>query len=156
MVPYGRIEGVLKVIKRDHQRIVALLASLVSQPDPLLRWEIFDDLRRLLDAHARAERAAFYPLFGNDRLWPSALGSDDQHAAIQSIVDELAASRPFTTAWYELSRELRQQVEAHIASEEGALFEVAYTSQQPATLRALGELMLQVHRGDGVQPRLFA
>jgi len=147
MAPYSRIEGVLHVIKRDHQRIVALLASLVSQPDPLLRWEIFDDLRRLLDAHARAERAAFYPLFGNDRLWSSALSADHEHGAIQAIVDELAASRPLTTAWYELSRQLRHQVESHLASEESCLFDALRTSEQPATLRMLGERMLQIHRG---------
>jgi hypothetical protein len=147
MVPYTRLEGVLRVVKRDHQRVVGLLASLVSQADPILRWEIFDDLRRTLDAHARAERAAFYPLFDSDRLLPSALKADDEHGEIDAITDELAATRPSAASWYELSKQLRQRVEAHLASEEGALFEAAHAMLPATTLRRLGDHMLQV-RGD--------
>jgi len=146
MVPYGRLEGVLRVVKRDHQRVVALLASLVTQADPILRWEIFDDLRRTLNAHARAERAAFYPLFDSDRLLPSALKADDEHSVIAAITDELAATRPFAASWYELSKQLREQVELHFASEEGALFEAAHTLLPATTLRRVGDQMLQVRR----------
>jgi hypothetical protein len=142
MGAHSRLEGVLRAVKRDHERLVALLASLVSQADPVVRWEIFDDLRRTLDAHTRAERLALFPLFDGDHRLPSAAKADDAHREIDAIVDELAATRPFAATWYELSNQLRQQVEAHFASEEGALFEAGHALLPANALRQVGNRLV--------------
>jgi hypothetical protein len=106
------------LIRKDHRKMIALLAQIISLSDRAQAVAALEDFKMLLRDHERVEADALYPTFAFDTL-PSDIAV--AHASIRCAVDDLEGTEPDASGWWEAVVCLRQSVERHIVEEETAL-----------------------------------
>jgi hemerythrin superfamily protein len=119
---------IYSLIKKDHQEVASLFRRLkAAEGFAETSEQLFAQLREELELHTHAEERVWYPALreaeGRQELVEEAL---DDHALVQDLLDELAASPLNEAAWHEKLKVLAEHVEDHIEEEESDLFDVAY------------------------------
>jgi len=130
---------IYSLIKKDHREIANLFRRLqAAEGFSETSEQLFAQLREELELHAYAEEQAWYPALreakGTQELVEEAL---NDHALVQDLLDELAASHMDDEAWNEKLEVLEEHVEYHIEEEEGDIFDVArqlFSVEQAAEL----------------------
>ena len=141
---------IYSLIKRDHQEVASLFRRLkAAEGFSETSEQLFAQLREELELHAHAEERVWYAALreaeGTQELVQEAL---DDHASVQDLLDELAASRMDDEAWNEKLEVLGGHVEDHIAAEEGDIFDVArqlFSATQAAELAQRWQIAKQEH-----------
>jgi hemerythrin superfamily protein len=130
---------IYSLMKKDHDEVAGLFRRLkAAEGFTETAEQLSAQLREALELHAYAEERVFYPTLqqaeGTQELVEEAL---DDHALVQTLLDELAMSRMDSEAWHEKLEALEEHVEDHIEEEESDIFDVArqlFTAAQEAEL----------------------
>ena len=111
--------------------------------------QLFAQLREDLELHVHAEERVLYPALreaeGTQELVEEAL---EDHALVQDLLDELAASHMDDEAWNEKLELLGEYVEDHVEEEEGDIFDMArqlFSAEQAAELAQRWQTAKQEH-----------
>jgi hemerythrin-like domain-containing protein len=130
---------IYSLIKKDHEEIAGLFRRLKAA----------EGFIETSEHHAHAAERVWYPALqeaeGTQELVEEAL---DDHALIQELLDELAASHLGDEAWYEKLEVLEEHVEGHIEDEEDDIFDVAhqlFSAAQAAELAQCWQTAKQEH-----------
>jgi iron-sulfur cluster repair protein YtfE (RIC family) len=132
---------IYSLIKKDHEEIAGLFRRLkAAEGFAETSEQLFAQLREELELHAHAAERVWYPALqeaeGTQELVEEAR---DDHALIQELLDELAASHLGDEAWYEKLEVLEEHVEGHVEDEEGDIFDVAHQLFSVAQAAELGQ-----------------
>ena len=141
---------IYSLIKKDHQEVAHLFRRLkAAEGFAETSEQLFAQLREELELHAHAEERVWYPALreaeGTQELVEEAL---DDHALVQDLLEELAASRMDDAAWHEKLEVLEEYVAEHIEEEERNIFDVArqlFNAEQAAELAQHWQTAKQEH-----------
>ena len=141
---------IYSLIKKDHQEVASFFRRLkAAEGFSETSEQLFAQLREDLELHAHAEERVWYPALqeakGTQGLVEEAL---NDHALVQDLLDELAASHMGDEAWNEKLEVLEEHVEHHIEEEEGDIFDVArqlFSVEQAAELVRRWQMAKQEH-----------
>ena len=110
-------------LKRDHDKHRALLEKLSGAAEPTERRELFEALRKELQAHAAAEEESLYAtMLGNPDLRDEARHSVSEHKEIDDKLGELMEADEASAEWESSFGELRHRYLHHIEEEEDEMF----------------------------------
>jgi hemerythrin superfamily protein len=111
-------------LKADHDKHRALLAQLgETQGNSQERQELFEALRKELQAHAAAEEESLYAtMLGNPDLRDEARHSVSEHKEIDDYLGELFEMDMGSSAWLTKFKEMRHRYLHHIDEEEEEMF----------------------------------
>lgn len=129
---------IFEVLKQDHDRHRQMLAQLgETQGDSPERRELFEALRRELQAHAAAEEETLYStMLAKPDLRDDARHSVSEHKEIDDFLGELVETGMSSPAWLVKFKEMRHRYLHHIDEEEEEMFpEAAETLSDEAEAR---------------------
>jgi hemerythrin superfamily protein len=114
-------------LKSDHDRHRKLLEQLgETSGDSEERRELFEELRRELQAHAAAEEESLYaPMLACPDLRDEARHSVSEHKEIDDFLGDLVETDMSSGAWLTRFREMRHRYLHHIDEEEEEMFPAA-------------------------------
>ena len=133
---------VLKLLKKDHSSINSLFNKFTrtgkSSHDK--RTEVFEQIRRELQIHARAEEEIFYPAikaFNGEsrRLISEAL---KEHRQIEELLTQISRLKASDRNFDEKIETLYESVDHHIVEEEGEIFRFAEENCSQEQLEEMG------------------
>lgn len=120
-------ETIFEALRADHviqRRLADLLIK--TEGDSEGRVELFQRLRRELEAHADAEERFFYvPLMEHDLTQEKARHSVAEHKELDDYVEELEEIDRSSSAWISTAKKLAERLEHHLDEEEHEVFQVA-------------------------------
>ena len=114
-------------LKADHNRHRELLerigdTSLLGTQ----RAELFEELRKELQAHAAAEEESLYAtMLANPELRDEARHSVSEHKEVDDLLGELDKMSTHDPRWYLKFKQMRHRYEHHIQEEEEEMFPAA-------------------------------
>lgn len=122
-------------LKADHDRHRELLEKLgETQGDSEERRELFEELRKELQAHAAAEEESLYAtMLGDPDLRDEARHSVAEHKEIDDYLGELINTEMGSGAWLSKFKEMRHRYLHHIDEEEEEMFPEADKELDRAT-----------------------
>lgn len=119
-------------LKRDHDKHRELLEKLSETDSGDERRDLFEELRKELQAHAAAEEESLYStMLGNPDLRDEARHSVSEHKEIDDKLGELLEADENSDAWEETFGELRHRYLHHIDEEEEEMFPKADEELSP-------------------------
>jgi len=127
------------LIKQDHEAIAGLFRRLqAAEGFTETAEQLFAQLREEFELHAYAAEQVLYPALRAAEGAPALVQrARDNHALIQTLLDELAVLHMDDTTWYEKLGGLAEYAKAHIEAEEGDIFNVARQRLSAAQTTAL-------------------
>jgi hemerythrin superfamily protein len=121
-------------LKRDHDKHRTLLSKLSEADEPEQRRDLFEELRKELQAHAAAEEESLYAtMLGNPELRDEARHSVSEHKELDDKLGELLDVDEASSAWDQAFGELQHRYLHHIDEEEDEMFPKAGDVLDPAT-----------------------
>jgi hypothetical protein len=97
-----------------------LLASKTATEE---RKQVFEELKRELQAHETAEERCFYvPLFEFDQSVDLSRHAIAEHHVMDEMVEHLEQLDPHAAEWHECCRKLCDKIEHHLGEEEDKFF----------------------------------
>jgi len=133
----------LKLLKKDHSAVQSLFGKLerTGKGAHEKKNEVFAQIRRELQLHARAEEEIFYPALkafnGEGRnLVSEAL---KQHRDIDQLLHQISRLKPTDRNFEEKIETLIETFEHHVEEEEGEIFRFAEEKCSSEQLEDLGE-----------------
>lgn len=128
-------------LKRDHDKHRALLEKLSKTDSKDQRHDLFETLRKELQAHAAAEEESLYAtMLGNPELRDEARHSVSEHKEIDDKLGELLEADEATPEWKKAFGELHHRYLHHIDEEEEEMFPKADEELSPQTEKRLAEV----------------
>ncbi len=120
-------ETIFEALRDDHETQRTLVSILVeTHGESEGRRELFDKLRRELEAHAAAEERFFYvPLMESDVTQEQARHSVAEHKELDDYVEQLEGYDMTAPQWLITARELAERLIHHLDEEETEVFPVA-------------------------------
>lgn len=114
-------------LKQDHDRQRELLAQIAETSDGSAeRRDLFETLRKELQAHAAAEEESLYAtMLANPDLRDDARHSVSEHKEVDDFLGELVEIDIESSAWMRKFKEMRHRYEHHIDEEEEEMFPAA-------------------------------
>lgn len=110
-------------LKADHDRHREMLTKLGEATDAGLRADLFEELRKELQAHAAAEEESLYAtMLGNPDLRDEARHSVSEHKEVDDYLGELIKLDPASSEWTETFEKMRHRYLHHIDEEEEDMF----------------------------------
>ena len=133
---------VFTVLRQDHQTVSSLFKKIethVGKSDSTERRELFRRLQAELDLHAKVEDLHVYRVFQQaESTRDGAAQALEAHRKIKTLLNELAVATTYDFRWVSRLKELRQEVEQHVAAEEQDLFTKARDLLTPQEAEELG------------------
>ena len=118
---------IFDALRADHETqrtLVDLLTKTTGDSDG--RTELFDRLKRELEAHAGAEERHFYvPLMEFDATQEKARHSVAEHKELDDFIEQLDGYDPGSSQWLQTARELAHRLTHHLDEEEHEVFQMA-------------------------------
>ena len=114
-------------LKADHDRHRDLIARIedTSRKDEERR-ELFEELRKELQAHAAAEEEALYSvMLANPELRDEARHSVSEHKEVDDLLGELTDKDSSSLFWMSKFKSMRERYLHHIEEEEEEMFPAA-------------------------------
>jgi hemerythrin superfamily protein len=110
-------------LKADHDRHREMLTKLGDATDATQRGDLFEELRKELQAHAAAEEESLYAtMLGNPDLRDEARHSVSEHKEVDDYLGELVKLDPASSEWTETFEKMRHRYLHHIDEEEEDMF----------------------------------
>lgn len=130
---------IFKVLKQDHDRQRRMLEQLCGTDDGSAeRRELFEELRRELQAHAAAEEETLYAtMLAEPDLRDDARHSVSEHKEIDDYLGELVQIDMDSEGWMAKFEEMRHRYLHHIDEEEEDMFPTAAKALSDETERQL-------------------
>lgn len=110
------------LLTEDHQTVAQLFADIANST-PEQKQELFDALHAALEEHSRIEEAYLYPILEKEETThATALEAEAEHAAVKTLLSEVATLDPSDETWDAKLLEIQNAVEQHVHEEETILF----------------------------------
>ncbi len=132
---------IFDALRDDHDTQRTLLARLLdTQGDSDARQELYDRLKRELEAHAAAEERYFYvPLMESDVTQDKARHSVAEHKELDDFLERLDGYRMEGSQWIQTARDLGERLTHHLDEEEHEVFQLAGRELDAAAKQSLGD-----------------
>jgi len=131
-----------KLLEHDHDEVRGLFSRMDASKDPAKRHEIFDELHRALDAHARIEEEQFYPMVEKlPDMCALVVEARKEHDLFKNVLRDVAALKVTDPNFAPKLKVLRETVEHHVDEEETNMFPKVEKLCDKATLDNLGARM---------------
>jgi hemerythrin superfamily protein len=120
--------NVFKILKKDHSSVKSLFNkfSRIGKSSHDKRGELFEQIRRELQIHSRAEEEIFYPAVKaingtkSRQLVSEAL---KEHREVDELLTQISRLKPTDKNFEEKIETLFENVDHHIEEEEGEIFQ---------------------------------
>jgi hemerythrin superfamily protein len=118
---------IFEALRADHDTQRTLIDLVTkTEGDSEGRRELFERLRRAMEAHASAEERFFYvPLMEHDVTQSHARHSVAEHKELDDFLEQLEGYDMSAPQWLLTARELSERLLHHLAEEEKEIFPVA-------------------------------
>lgn len=132
-------------LRQDHDRQRELLDRIAdTSGDTPERRELFETLRKELQAHAAAEEETLYAtMLGRPDLRDSARHSVSEHKEVDDMLGELVDTDMGSGAWLTKFKEMKDRYLHHIDEEEEEMFPEAAEGLSDAETEKLGRIFEQ-------------
>jgi hemerythrin superfamily protein len=123
----GQSRDAIAMLKADHHKMHRLFVEYQAAMDRATQRSVANLVFVELETHAQLEEHVFYPAVKEKTEEGPGLvkGSLEEHQTMKQLIQELRDMGPDTKAFEAKFRELRRNVEHHVAAEEAALFPLA-------------------------------
>ena len=144
-----RATDAITVLKDDHKKVKALLASLekTTERGAERRTKLLQQIEAEINVHATIEEEIFYPAYreavkkkDDIELYREAL---EEHHVVDLVMPELKASDPAGEIFGAKATVLKELIEHHAGEEEKEMFKKARAAMDKAELLDLGSRMLE-------------
>ena len=118
---------IFEALRSDHET-QRTLVDLVTKTtgDSEGRQELWDRLKRELEAHAGAEERYFYvPLMEHDLTQDKARHSVSEHKELDDFIEKLDEYDMGGSQWLQTAEELKHRLIHHLDEEEHEIFQIA-------------------------------
>jgi len=131
----------LELLKQDHQKVKELLEEAEATEDGKEQKEIFKQIKKELETHARIEETVFYPAMEkHEELKDIVLESYEEHKQIKTLLREMEDLVSDSEKFEPKLQVLMENVEHHAEEEEeGKLFPKIRDLLDDAALEQLGQ-----------------
>jgi hemerythrin superfamily protein len=134
----------LNILKKDHSTVRSLFNkySRAGKASHEKKLEIFEQMRRELQIHTRAEQEIFYPAIkamnGTEsrKLMTDAL---NEHKQVDELLTQISRLKPSDTNFDESIETLFEYVDHHIEHEEGEIFQFVAENYSEEELSDIGK-----------------
>jgi hemerythrin superfamily protein len=133
---------VLKLLRKDHSTVQSLFSRFerVSKSAHEKKNELFAEIRREIQLHAKAEEEIFYPAVkafnGEGRMLISE--ALKEHKDIDQLLTQISRLKPTDKNYDEKVETLFDSVELHVEEEEGQIFRFVEENCSQEQLEDLG------------------
>jgi hemerythrin-like domain-containing protein len=117
-----------QMLKKDHEKVKGILGPLkkTKESAPKKRDELFQNLRRELVPHMKAEESTFYPpLLAKKESREDAMEGVEEHHVRDMVLKELETMPKGEDQWGAKMAVFKELVEHHIKDEESKVFKSA-------------------------------
>jgi hemerythrin superfamily protein len=136
--------NVLKLLKKDHSSVKSLFNkfSRTGRSSHDKRTELFEQIRRELQIHSRAEEEIFYPALKavngpeSRKLVSEAL---KEHKQVDELLTQISRLKPADKNFDEKIETLFESVDHHIEEEEGEIFQFTAEKFSEEQLEDIGK-----------------
>jgi len=135
--------NVLELLKEDHSNVESLFEKYdrTGKSSQEKKTELFEEIRRELQLHSRAEEEMFYPalkaLNGEGRrLVSEAL---KEHRDVDELLTQISRLKPCDKNFDDKMETLIENVDHHVQEEEGEIFRFAEENCSEGQLEELGQ-----------------
>jgi hemerythrin superfamily protein len=132
----------LRLLKKDHSTVRSLFGKFdrMTKTAHEKRSELFVQIRRELQLHSRAEEEIFYSAIKALKTEGRDMVSEalKEHRDIDQLLIQLSRLKPSDKNFDEKMEVLIENVEHHVAEEEGEIFTFAEENCSEEQLRELG------------------
>jgi hemerythrin-like domain-containing protein len=146
----------LRLLKEDHDRIKPLLAEMkeTTERAEKTRSELFSRIKEELTVHEIIEEEIFYPaLKEHPKAKEIVLEGYEEHDVVSRLMGELDGMQPTDERFGPKATVMAENIEHHIAEEEGEMFQKARTVFDADELSELGDRMAR--RKESAKQELF-
>jgi hemerythrin superfamily protein len=136
----------LTLLKKDHNKVKALLAELESTTERGVqtRQRLFAEMKAELTVHETIEEEIFYPeLKAHPKAKDLVLEAYEEHNVVDTLMGELSSLSVEDETWGAKAKVMQENLEHHIEEEEGELFDKAEQVFDDAELEDLGRRMAE-------------
>lgn len=113
----------LELLKRDHDKVNSLFQQFVQGGDSPRFQQLFEQLYRELTVHTAIEETVFYPAIADFRETAGLVKEAYQeHAEAKNLLVQLSGLDNTSSEWTQKINKLMQDIQYHVAEEEGELF----------------------------------
>src|SRR2546426_12578681 len=140
----------LELLKQDHQKVKELLEEAEATEDGKEQKEIFKQIKKELETHARIEETVFYPAMEKyEELKDMVLESLEEHKQVKTLLREMETLTSDSEKFEPKLKVLMENVEHHAEEEEeGKMFPKIRKLMNTEKLERLGE-ELEAAKGKG-------
>jgi hemerythrin-like domain-containing protein len=134
----------LQLLKSDHDKVKKLLADGESTTErgEKTRTELFATIKGELMVHERIEEEIFYPaLREHPKAKDIVLEAYEEHDVVDTVMSELENTNVSDETWGAKFKVMQENLEHHIAEEEGEMFKQARAVFDRDELEELGTRM---------------
>ncbi len=135
------------LLKADHKKVVDLLEKLEATTERAVktRDELFNQLKKELDVHAKIEESIFYPALERaQETHDITLEALEEHSLVKRLLADLESLSKDDEHWTAKLTVLKENVEHHVEEEEGEMFNRARKVFSVNDLEVLGTRMEKV------------
>jgi hemerythrin superfamily protein len=131
----------LELLKQDHQKVKELFEQAEGTEEPKKKKEIFKQIKKELETHARIEEGIFYPAMEKlEELKDMVLESYEEHKQIKTLLREIDDLSVDSEKLEPKLKVLQENVEHHAEEEEeGKMFPQVRELMDEAELEELGQ-----------------
>ena len=134
--------NVLKLLKKDHSNVQSLFSKFdhTGRSSHEKKGELFEKINRELQIHSRAEEEIFYPALKslNDQGRKLVIEALKEHRDVDGLLTQISRLTPADKNFDEKMETLIENVDHHVAEEEGEIFRVAEENYSQEELEELG------------------
>ncbi len=134
------------LLQNDHAEVSAMFKQLeaTDETQAAQRQQIFTQLQQALDIHAHIEETILYPVLKQAAETREITEEAyDEHQEIKDLLAQLAMTPADNEDWTDTLDELKDNVEHHVAEEEGEMFDKAREVLSQQQIDDLGTRMQQ-------------
>ena len=132
--------GIFRRLADDHAQVASLMQQVIATPDEAVRESLFEDVRRELLSHARAEQNTFYEALRDHATTREfAVHAWEEHEEVEQLLTELEGEDTSDDAWMDTFVQMMTAVEHHVSAEEGEMFAQAKNVLSKQDARELEE-----------------
>ena len=130
----------LELLKQDHEKVKELFEQAEGTEDQKERKQLFNEIKKELDTHARIEEKVFYPAMKkHDELKDLVAESLKEHKQVKTMLRQMTKMGAGRSKFQEKLTSLIESVEHHAEEEEeGKMFPKVERIVDRSTLEELG------------------
>src|SRR5215475_8954457 len=142
-----RVQGVsgmqaIKVLRKDHSTVRSLFDKLerTARSSHEKKNDLFEQIRRELQLHMRAEEEIFYPALKafNEEGWRMVAEALKDHRDIDQLLTQISRLNPSNKNYEDKVEALFENVDHHLEEEDGEIFPFAEENCSAQQLEDLG------------------